>query len=545
MISLWGFEIKRKSDEDKKDVASFAQETTDDGAINIPYSGIFGTTVDFDTAARSESDLIIQYREMTAYPTLDRAVDDIVNEAIVMEENKPPVAIVLDDIEDKDLSKAIKEMVADEFKFILEKLEFNQYAYEIFRKWYVDGRIYYHVMVDEKNPQLGVQGLRYIDAAKIRKVRERRVRKVAGNNDVTVAGEPNEYYIYNEKGFNAKTATFSQSPAGTIKIAKDSIVQVTSGLTTSNNSTVISYLHKAIKPLNQLKIMEDSLVIYRISRAPERRAFYIDVGNLPKQKAEQYVKDVMNRFKNRVVYDQSTGQIKDDRKFMTMLEDYWLPRREGGKGTEIQPLAGGANLGEITDIEYFQKLLYTALNIPVSRLDSQTVYNVGRTAEINRDEVKFAKFVTRLRARFSGVFLKVLERQLLLKKIIDSTVWEGIKNQIRFDFTKDNYFEELKEIEMYRERFEILQATDNYRGVYFSNMWLRKNILRQSEEEIEQMDKEIAEEASNVQYNQPLPDSGQDDGGDDQFPQPGQPPQPFNTGPQAPGAASGKPFGGQ
>lgn len=507
-MDLFGFVIKRKTDEEKAKLKSFAQEQFDDGAINTTFNGIYGTTLDLDGSARTEAELIVKYRDMASHPVVDIAVDDIVNESIVQEEDKPPASIVLDDIPDEKMGEASKKMLMDEFNFICEKLEFNTFAYEIFRKWYVDGRLYYHVLVDEKNPTAGIQGLRYIDSRKMRKVRERKTKR-AGNTVISDTG--NEYYIYNEKGFaGTKTSSYSNSPSGTIKIARDSIVHVTSGLTNANGDLVISYLHKAIKPLNCLRVMEDALIIYRITRAPERLVFKVEVGNLPVAKAEQFLKSQMTKYKNKVVYDAQTGEVRDDRKFMTMMDNYWFPARDG-KGSSVESIAGGANLGEITDIEYFQKLLYKSLHIPVSRLDSQAVYNVGRTSEINRDEVKFAKFVTRLRAKFSGLFLKLLERQVLLKGKMNSVEWESIRTHIKFDYNKDNYFEELKEIELWRERLEILQQFDNtgqYIGRFVSNEWIRKKVLRQTDEDMKEMDKQINKEMSNPQYIIPEPDDG-------------------------------------
>jgi len=508
MVELFGFQIKRKTDIERSKLKSFAQEQVEDGALVTQYNGVYGTTLDLDGSVRSEAELILKYRDMASHPVVDIAVDDIVNEAIVMEEDKPPVAIVLDQVPKEKMPKSLQDTLIEEFKFICEKLEFNTFAYEIFRKWYVDGRLYYHVIVDETKPQDGIKALRYIDAKKMRKVREKRSKK---QGNTVIADTGNEYYIYNEKGFStAKVQSYSTSPSGTIKIAPDSIAHVTSGLTNANGELVISYLHKAIKPLNVLRTMEDCLVIYRVTRAPERLLFKVDVGNLPKMKADQYLKDMMTKYKNKVVYDAQTGEVKDDRKFLTMTDNYWFPMRDG-KGSSIEPIAGGQNLGEITDIEYFQRLLYKSLHIPISRLDSAAVYNVGRTSEINRDEVKFAKFVTRLRAKFAGLFLKLLERQMLLKNLMNSEEWEAIRTEIKFDFCKDNYFEELKEIELYRERMEILSSFDNtgqYVGRYVSNEWIRKRILRQTDDEIDEMDKQIADEQSNPQYVIPEPDDG-------------------------------------
>lgn len=510
MVELFGFKITRKTDEDNSKLKSFVQEPAYDGAVVTNYNGMYGTSLDLDGSVRLEAELILKYRDMASHPVVDIAVDDIVNEAIVMEEDKPPVAIVLDQIDDSKLPESAKDMLLEEFKFILEKLEFNTYAYEIFRRWYVDGRLYYHVIIDDTKPQDGIQSLRYIDPRKIRKVREKRQKKL-GNT--VMAAPSNDYYIYNDRGFAAPKSsayTYSTAPSGTLKIAPDSIAHVTSELTNANGDIIISYLQKATKYLNSLRTMEDALIIYRITRAPERILFKVEVGDMPKTAADQYIKDIMTKYKNRVVYDNSTGEVRDDRRFMTMTDNYWFPARDG-KGSSIEPIAGGVNLGEITDIEYFQKQLYKSLHIPISRLDSSSVYNVGRTSEINRDEIKFAKFITRLRAKFSGLFLKLLERQVLLKNTMNSYEWEAIRTDIKFDFCKDNYFEELKEIELWRERQEILTGFDNsgqFIGRYLSNEWIRKRVLRQTDDEIKQMDKQIASEQANPQYVIPEPDSG-------------------------------------
>jgi hypothetical protein len=498
VAELFGFEIKKKVTEP----ISFAPKQTDDGAVVVAEGGVYGTYVDLDGSIRTEAELVNKYREMSMVPEVDMAIDDIVNEVITQEPETEPVELILDDI--PELPEKVKKIFIEEFKEVLNLLEFNQLSYEIFRRWYVDGRLYYHVIIDEKQQNLGIQELRYIDPRRIRKVREVRKKKLQDNQ--TANRTTNEYYIYNDKGF-AKTSGNSSIPTnsiGGLKIAKDSIVHCTSGVTSLNGDLVQSYLHKAIKPLNQLRSMEDSLVIYRISRAPERRIFYIDVGNLTKMKAEQYLRDIMIKFKNKLVYDSTTGEIRDDRKFMTMLEDFWLPRREGGKGTEITTLPGGQNLGQMDDVLYFQKNLYKALNVPISRLDPDTQFGFGRATEITRDEVKFAKFINRLRIKFATLFAKIIERQLILKGIITPEEWDEIKNRIRFKFSQDNYFAELKESEILNNRLAALQQIDAFAGKYYSHDWIRRKVLMQTDEEIQEIDEQIVAEMENPQYNPPL-----------------------------------------
>lgn len=506
-MELFGFEFKRKAPEP----ISFAPQATDDGAVVVAEGGVYGTYVDLDGSIRTEAELINKYREMAQHPECDAAVDDIVNEVITQEPEVKPVEIVLDDLE--NINDRIKKLLQNEFEEVLKLLEFNSLAYDVFRRWYVDGRLYYHaILYNEEDPQQGIRELRYIDPRKIRKVRTQKKKKVASNVPVTQTDK--EYYIYNDKGF-AKTmgsnASIPQNTIGGIRIAKDSIIHCTSGLMSVSGDLVQSYLHKAIKPLNQLRSMEDSLVIYRISRAPERRIFYIDVGNLPKPKAEQYLRDIMTRFKNKLVYDAGTGEIRDDRKFMTMLEDFWLPRREGGRGTEITTLPGGQNLGQMDDVIYFQRKLYKSLNVPITRLDPEVQFNLGRATEITRDEVKFAKFISRLRNKFSQLFLKILERQLILKQICTPEDWDVWKDIIRFKFAQDNYYAELKETEILRDRIAMLRDVDDYAGKYYSHEWIRKHVLQQSDEDIEEMDEQIADELANPQYNpQPVPEAPAD-----------------------------------
>jgi hypothetical protein len=454
----------------------------------VQAGGVYGTYVDLDGSIRTETELVTKYREMAEHPELEQALDDIINEAIVGDSKDEPVEINLDDLEQ---SERIKEIIREEFKNVLELLEFNDYSYDIFKKWYVDGRLYYHMIIDEKNPREGIKELRYIDPRHIRKIREQSKKKT--QNGVPVVQDGQEYYIFNNRGFVRSPGATSMTSQG-VRIAKDSIVSIMSGMSNSKGNTVLSYLHKAVKPLNQLRSLEDSLVIYRISRAPERRIFYIDVGNLPKMKAEQYLRDVMQRFKNKVVYNSDTGEIRDDRKFMTMLEDFWLPRREGGRGTEISTLPGGENLGQIDDVIYFQRKLYKSLNVPISRLDPEAVYNLGRGTEITRDEIKFAKFIDRLRMKFSQLFTKVLRTQLILKGVTTLEEWPEFARAIRYDYAIDNYFAELKDMEILRERVQMLRDIDDYVGKFYSNEWVRRNLLYQTDDEIKEIDQQIADE---------------------------------------------------
>lgn len=502
MAELFGFEIIRKKPQEE--LPSFAPKLEEDGALVVSEGGAYGQYVDLEGAVRNEAELVSKYREISMHPDVEMAVDDIVNEAIVMDPKKEIVTLNLDDLEQPD---NIKKMITDEFDNILELLEFNQHAYEIFRKWYVDGRLYYHAIIDDKAPRDGIKELRYIDPRKIRKIKTQKRVKANKNTNVIINKTAEEFYIYNDKGFaKAPTqgSTYNDPAAQGIRIAVDSIVNVSSGLVNVNGDMVIGYLQKAIKPLNQLKSMEDSLVIYRISRAPERRIFYIDVGNLPKMKAEQYLRDIMTRFKNRVVYDANTGEIRDDRKHMTMLEDFWLPRREGGKGTEITTLPGGQNLGQMDDVIYFQKKLYKSLNVPITRLDPEQSYNFGRATEISRDEVKFAKFVTRLRGKFSDLFNRILEKQLILKGIITSEDWQEFRTNFKYEYSEDNHFAELRNTEILRDRISMLRDIDDYTGKYYSHEWIRRNVLYQTEEDIKEIDEQIVEEQDNPQYNPPV-----------------------------------------
>ena len=501
-MNLFGFEFKRVTPEEQP--VSFAPPSNDDGAVVVAAGGSYGTYVDLEGTARTEAELVTRYRDMSITADIDRAVEEIVNEAIVHETDEKIVELNLDGLQ---MADNIKAVIIQEFNAIKNLLNFEEKSYDIFKRWYIDGRLYYHAIIDDKNPRLGIKELRNIDPRKIRKVREQRKKKDV-KNDSTVTQTIREYYIYNEKGYNAQGlggGAGQYGPATGVKIAKDSIVHCTSGLMDTNGTMVISYLHKAIKPLNQLRVLEDATVIYRISRAPERRIFYIDVGNLPKMKAEQYLRDMMVRHKNRLVYDATTGEVRDDRKFMTMLEDYWLPRREGGKGTEITTLPGGENLGKMEDVEYFQKKLYQSLNVPATRLQTEQTYSIGRATEITRDEVKFSKFISRMRAKFSTLFLKCLEKQLVLKGIVTVEDWKSISQYIKFDYAKDNYYEELKETDVLNSRLQVAAQLVPYIGKYYSHGWIRSNIFKQSDEDREQMDTEIKEELGNQIYYPPPP----------------------------------------
>ena len=498
-MRLFGFEFKRQVEADAI-APSFAPKEADDGALIVAAGGAYGTYIDLDGTVRTEAELVTKYREMSLQPEIDAAVDEIINESIDIGEDEL-VSIILDDLE---ISEKTKKVIRDEFKNVLNVLNFNSKAYEIFRRWYIDGRLYYHVIIDEQDTKAGIKELRYVDPRKIRKVREINKKKVAGGigTEAVIPRIQNEYFIFNDKGFNYGNKVVGPSTTG-LKIAKDSIVHIVSGLTDTQGTMVLSYLHKAIKPLNQLRTLEDALVIYRLARAPERRIWYIDVGNLPKMKAEQYVRDIMVKHKNRLIYDGATGEVRDDRKFMTMLEDYWLPRREGGKGTEVTTLPGGQTLGEMDDVLYFQKKLYGTLNVPVSRLNSDALFSIGRATEITRDEVKFGKFLVRLRGRFSQLFMGLLEKQLVLKQIMSIEDWRNIASDVKFDFAKDNYFMELKDAEIVQNRVQLVQQLDgaNMVGRYYSNEWVRKQILRQSDDQIEEMNEQIDEESKDPRWN--------------------------------------------
>lgn len=503
MAQFFGFEIKRVNQE-KEDAPSIVVREEDDGALSLAagnaYGGAYGQAMDLEGSVKTESELVTRYRQMAMHPDVEAAVDDIVNESIVTSEEEP-INIILDDV---NASDNIKDKIREEFDRVLGMMKFQYGGYEIFRKWYVDGRIYYHVVIDRNDVSAGIKELRFIDPRKIRKVKENAKKKDPKTGVVTTETKQ-EYYVYNEKGFKPGMQN-GLSPQGNmagVKIAKDSIVYVTSGLTNEDNTMVIGHLHKAIKPLNQLRMLEDAVVIYRIARAPERRIFYIDVGNLPKMKAEQYLRDMMVRHKNRLIYDANTGEVRDDRKYMTMLEDYWLPRREGGKGTEITTLPGGQNLGEMDDVNYFQRKLYKSLNVPVTRMEAETQFTLGRSNEISRDEVKFSKFVERLRNKFSEVFFKALRVQLILRGIITEEDWDEMSHKIKFSYKRDNYFSEAKETEILMNRINTLAQMEPYVGRFFSQEYIRKNILRMTDEDIRQTEDQIKKEAGQDQPQEP------------------------------------------
>ena len=493
-LELFGFKIERKSQEvPKANVPAFSLPENEDGSVMVSGAGAYGSYVDFDGQYKNEVDLIFKYREMSMTADCDVAIDNIVNEAIVIEENKQPVDIVLDST---DLSEGIKKKIRGEFTNTLHLLNFNNYGPEIFRRWYVEGRLYYHVMIDENDPKRGILELRSLDSTKIKKIKH--IKKDPTPDFKIVKIKVEEMFSYNEGGID------NRSTQGVL-ISGDSIVYTTSGLLNAKKTGVTSYLQKALKPLNQLRMVEDAIVIYRISRAPERRIFYIDVGNLPKIKAEQYIRDIMTRYKNRLIYDSETGEVRDDRRHQSMLEDYWLPRREGGRGTEITTLPGGENLGQMDDVEFFQKKLYKAMHVPVSRLEAETGFSLGRESEITRDELLFSKFVKKLQTRFSILFNDIMERQLILKNILTANEWASISDKIHYHYNSDHYYSELKMQEIMTQRLTVARDSEDFIGKYYSKEWFRLNILHQSEEEIEAQDTQIAKE---------LKDEGEEEGGE-------------------------------
>ena len=488
-LNLFGFQISRqKVDVEQQSEKTFAPPSNEDGALTISSAAYYGTYVDLDGTAKNEVELISRYREMAMQPEIESAIDDIINEAIVQNDDGKSIRIIMDDLKQPD---KIKKAIEEEFNIVLRLLNYQNMATDTFRRFYVDGRIFYHVIIDDQNPTQGIKALRYIDPRKIRKIREIKKEKDTGTS-VDVVQTVNEYYIYNDKVVSGSSSSYG--PVGT-RIAKDAIINVNSGLMDSRRAVVLSYLHKAIKPLNQLRMIEDATVIYRISRAPERRIFYIDVGNLPKLKAEQYLRDIMVKYKNKLVYDAQTGEVRDDRKFLSMMEDFWLPRREGGKGTEITTLPGGQNLGELEDVKYFERKLYKSLNVPVSRLNPESSgFSLGRVGEISRDEVKFSKFVDRQRQKFSEIFDQALRVQCVLKGICTSEEFDEFKENIYYDFLKDNNFAELKDAELVRERLSLLGSVDPYVGRYYSMEWIQRNVLRLSDDDIKEMQKQIDKE---------------------------------------------------
>lgn len=525
MAKLFGFSIE-DSEPLSPTAVSPVPPNNEDGNDHYMSSGFFGSYVDMEGIYRTEYDMIKRYRELALQPEADSAIEDIVNEAIVSDTNDTPVQINLDNL---NASDGIKTKVRQEFKHICDLLDFDKKAHEIYRNWYVDGRIYYHKIIDLKKPEEGIQELRYIDAIKMRYVRQQKKTKGDGGIKINRGNTPDpmdykfpeieEFFIYNASGKYPTGNINATGASQGMKIAKDAITYCTSGLVDRNKGATLSYLHKAIKSINQLRMIEDSLVIYRLSRAPERRIFYIDVGNLPKIKAEQYLRDVMMRYRNKLVYDANTGEIRDDKKYMAMLEDFWLPRREGGRGTEISTLPGGQNLGEITDIEYFKKKLYRSLNVPPSRMDGEGGFNLGRSSEILRDELKFTKFVGRLRHRFSRMFDDMLRTQLILKNIITPEDWEIMSEHIQYDFLYDNHFSELKETELFNERITVAAAAEPYVGRYYSQDYVRRRILRQTDQEILEQDQLMKKEIADgviPDPNAPVdPQTGQPVGGED------------------------------
>ena len=488
MADLFGFRFTRIKDDKNKE--KFTLPSEQDGTIDVAGGGFFGQILDTDGRERTEQDLIRRYRDIAQQPECDSAIEDIVNEGVISNERAQAVSVVLDQI---PYPSRIKKAIENEFDSVLRLLDFDTKGHDIFRRWYVDGRMYYHKVIDKKNPKRGIQEVRYIDPRKIKKVREID-KDIKKGSSIETIKKVNDYYIYNDKGMFS--GGYGAGANEGLKISPDSITYCPSGLVDQTKGNVLSHLHKAIKPVNQLRMIEDALVIYRISRAPERRIFYIDVGNLPKIKAEQYLKDVMNRYRNKLVYDASTGEIRDDRNHMSMLEDFWLPRREGGRGTEITTLPGGSNLGEIDDITYFQRKLYRSLNVPISRLEAEQNFSLGRSTEITRDELKFTKFVQRLRKKFTPLFTDMLKTQLVLKGIMTLEEFHNIKELIQYDFLQDGHFTELKEAELMKEKLDTLSQVEAYVGTFFSKKYVQQHILRLTDREIEQMQNEINQEAN-------------------------------------------------
>jgi len=489
-FEIFGFKIERKNQgAPNANVPAFTMPENDDGSMMVSGAGAYGTSLDLDGQYKSEIELILKYREMAQTSDCEIAIDNIINESIVIDDTRNPVDIILDRT---NLSVGIKKKVTDEFHTVLDLLNFNNFGYDIFRRWYVEGKLYYHIMIDENNPNLGIVELRSLDATKIKKVKQINQKDTADPKKKEVS--VNSMFNYNESGLGNRTSDG-------VLISGDSIAYSTSGLLNPTKTGVLSYLHKAIKPLNQLRMVEDAIVIYRISRAPERRIFYIDVGNLPKLKAEQYIRDIMTRYKNKLVYDSTTGEVKDDRRHQSMLEDYWLPRREGGRGTEITTLPGGENLGQLEDVEYFQKKMYKAMHVPVSRLEADSGFSLGRESEITRDELLFSKFIGKLQTRFAMLFGEILEKQLILKNIITSEEWSQIKDRVHYKFEKDHYYTEFKQQETLTQRVDLARNMEEYVGNYYSREFFRKNILRQSEEEMRAQDAQIEKEKKEGEFD--------------------------------------------
>jgi hypothetical protein len=495
VMKLFGFELRKANREIKDKIPSIVPPTDEDGAGYITASGShYGQYIDFDgDNSKDTVELVQRYRSVSMHPEVDMAIDEIVNESITTSELEAPVKLNLDQV--NDLSDSVKKQFQEEFDNILDMLSFTDNGSDMFKRWYIDGRMVHHLLINESNPKAGIQEIRLIDALKIRKVKEIKKKKDP-KTGASVIDSVNEFYIFQDK---INGSNNYQNSHNAVRISPDAISYVTSGLLDEQRRKVVSYLHKALKPINQLRMMEDSLVIYRLARAPERRIFYVDVGNLPRGKAEEYMKNIMTRYKNKIVYDASTGEIKDDRKHMSMLEDFWLPRREGGKGTEITTLPGGENLGQIDDIIYFQKKLYRALNVPVNRLEQESQFTLGRSSEISRDELKFQKFIDRLRRRFSNLFLNILKKQLILKNIITEEDWDSWKSNIIVDFVRDNHFTELKDAEILQSRLSVLGQAQTYVGEYFSREWIWKNVLYLDDDEIEKMKEEMENEKGEAQ----------------------------------------------
>ena len=493
---LFGFTVRSKEEEDKLPLQNFATPEEFDGSYTVEGAGVYGTFIDFMGSLKDEQALMSQYRAMSLFPEVDTAIDEITNESIVMGSDRKPIKLDLSKI---TFSDNIKSKIYSEFDNILKLLDFQDKGYEIFRRWYVDSKLYYYISIDSENPSEGIKQIIPLDATKVKKVRKVKTKNTKQDGaSISLIKDVEEYFVYTNTDKNSVIGT----PTSGLKISPDSIAYCHSGMVDMNSKRVVGYLHKAIRPLNMLRQIEDAIVVYRISRAPERRIFYIDVGNLPKQKAEQYVRELMNKYRNKLIYNQTTGEIKDDRNQMAMIEDYWLPRREGGRGTEISTLDGGQNLGELTDVEYFKKKLYYALNIPPSRLVGENGFNLGRSAEITRDEVKFYKFIERLRNKFAQVFMQLLRIQLVLKGIITQNDWEEINYAINFSFNKDSYFTDLKDAEILSARMELAVQMEPMIGKYFSSNYIKKNILKQSDEEIEQLTREMAVDIAKQQQEQ-------------------------------------------
>ena len=505
-VKLFGFEIKTPA-EQKRELKSFVPKDNlqDDGSLTV-QSGLYGTYLNLENTAKSDAELIDRYRDMSIHPEVDSAIDDIVAESIINDSDAYPIKV---DTKNVDQSQSVKNKIEEEFKSLLRLLKFKENGYDIFKSWYVDGRLYYHIIIDDSKPKEGIKELRRVDPRKIKRVKEveKKDKKIGNNEGVSLVSNTREYYIFNDKGI------VSGDQASGIPITVDSITYVPSGLRDSKRNHIIGHLHKAIKPLNQLRLVEDSVVIYRWTRAPERRVFYIDVGNLPKAKAEQYLSDIMSKYKNKIVYDGASGEVRDDRKHLSMLEDFWFPRREGGRGTEIETLPGGSNLGEMDDVLYFQKKLYKALNVPISRLEPENSIQLGRATEISRDEYKFNRFIVRLRNSFSQLFMDLLKKQLILKGIIAPDEWDDISEDLILDYTQDSYYTDIKTTEMLRDKITLIGEMEGIIGKYYSEEWVKRNILKMNDEEIREMDKQISKEAETAEPEEP--EDGENDGAED------------------------------